>query len=113
MEDCLIIGYDCCPPDATTLCVMRKDGDKIIVLNEIQGDAAFGIYHYLTGGAEMKNAKDVPMKVVCDGYDESDYVHCPRCNAHIGSNDIVYDDFYYRDWKPMHCQECGQAMIWK
>lgn len=111
MEDCLIIGYDSCPPDATTLCVMRKDGDKIIVLNEIQGDAAFGIYHYLTGGAELVNQKDVPMKVISYSDDESDHVYCPRCHECIGSNDIVYEDFYCRGFAPMYCQECGQAMI--
>lgn len=57
--------------------------------------------------------KQTPKKVVCDGNDESDYVYCPCCHEPIGSNEFVYDDFYYRNWKPMHCQECGQAMIWK
>lgn len=54
-----------------------------------------------------------PKKVVLDGDDESDYVYCPCCNACIGSNEFVWEDFYYREWRPMHCQECGQAMIWK
>ena len=54
-----------------------------------------------------------PKKVVCEGDDESDYVYCPCCNACIGSNEFVWEDFYYREWRPMHCQECGQAMIWK
>lgn len=57
--------------------------------------------------------KQTPKKVVCDGDDESDWVYCPCCHEPIGSNEFVYDDFYYRNWKPMHCQECGQAMIWK
>lgn len=112
ISDTLMIFYDSCPPDAPTLCVAKEAEKGFFVLNKIQGDEAFGIYHYLTGGAELKNSKDIPMKVVCDGDDESDYVHCPRCNAHIGSNEIVFDDFYYRGWTPMHCQECGQAMIW-
>lgn len=55
----------------------------------------------------------IPKKVICEGDDESDYVYCPCCHTPIGSNDFVYDDFYYRNWRPMHCQECGQAMIWK
>ena len=38
--------------------------------------------------------KQIPKKVICEGDDES-------------------EDFYYRGWKPMYCQECGQAMIWK
>lgn len=54
-----------------------------------------------------------PKKVVCEGDDESDYVYCPCCNACIGSNEFVWEDFYYREYRPMHCQECGQAMIWK
>lgn len=57
--------------------------------------------------------KQIPKKVILDGDDESDYVYCPCCNACIGSNEFVWEDFYYREWRPMHCQECGQAMIWK
>lgn len=57
--------------------------------------------------------KQIPKKVVCEGDDESDYVYCPCCNACIGSNEFVWEDFYYREYRPMHCQECGQAMIWK
>ena len=57
--------------------------------------------------------KQVPKKVICDGDDESDYVYCPNCKTIIGSNEFVWEDFYYREWKTMHCQECGQAMIWK
>lgn len=55
--------------------------------------------------------KQIPKKVIRDGDDESDHVYCPCCHECIGSNDIVYDDFYYRCFAPMHCQECGQAMI--
>jgi hypothetical protein len=57
--------------------------------------------------------KQTPKKVVCDGDDESDHVYCPCCHECIGSNEIIWEDFYYRDWKPAHCPECGQAMIWK
>lgn len=57
--------------------------------------------------------KQIPKKVVCDGDDESDYVYCPCCNEIIGSNEFVWGYFYDRDWKPVYCQECGQAMIWK
>lgn len=67
---------------------------------------------------DMKNVinaldKQIPKKVVFDGDDESDYVYCPCCNECIGSNEMVWEDFYYRDWKPIYCRECGQAMIWK
>lgn len=56
--------------------------------------------------------KQIPKKVVCEGDDEGDSVYCPCCNVCIGSKEFVWEDFYYRDWKPMHCQECGQAMVW-
>lgn len=113
MNDTLMIFYDNCPPDAPTLCVAKESDKGFFVLNKIQGDAAFGIYHYLTNGAELKSAKDIPMKVVSYSDDESDHVYCPRCHECIGSNDIVYEDFYCRGFAPMYCQECGQAMILK
>lgn len=113
MGDRLIIAYDNCTPDVTTLTVARADKYDMTILNKIQGDAAFGIYHYLTGGAELKSVKEIPKKVVRDGDDESDHVYCPNCHECIGSNELVWEDFYTRNWKPMHCVECGQAMIWK
>ena len=57
--------------------------------------------------------KQMPKKVVSYSDDESDYVYCPCCNVIVGSNEFVWEDFYYREWRPMHCQECGQAMVWK
>lgn len=113
MSDYLVVSYDNFCPDVPTLIVARKDGSEYDVLNKFQGDAAIGLYHFLTGVAELKNAKDIPMKVVCEGDDESDYVYCPNCHEIIGPNDYVYDSFWDRRWKPVHCQECGQAMIWK
>lgn len=113
MNDSLIITYDNCPPDVPTLIVARKDKYDMTILNKIQGDAAFGIYHYLTGGADLKSVKEIPMKVICDGDDESDSVYCPYCHEYIGSNDFVWEDFYDRGWTPMYCRECGQAMVWK
>lgn len=53
----LIVTYDCCPPDAPTLCIARKEKEKVRVLNTIQGDQAFGMYCYLTGYAELKEKK--------------------------------------------------------
>lgn len=113
MEDKLIIAYDNCPPDVPTLIVARTNKCDMTILKTIQGDEAFGVYCYLTDGADLINEKDIPKKVVCDGDDESDYVYCPRCNECIGSNEFVWEDFYHREWKPIYCQECGQAMIWK
>ena len=57
--------------------------------------------------------KRTPKMVIRDSDDESDYVYCPCCHECIGSNELVWDNFYCRDFKPMYCQECGQAMIWK
>lgn len=55
--------------------------------------------------------KQIPKKVVSYSYDESDHVYCPCCHECIGSNDMIYEDFYCRGFAPMYCQECGQAMI--
>ena len=57
--------------------------------------------------------KQIPMEVIKDGDDESDDVCCPRCHAHLGSNEMVWEDFYDRGGAPMHCQECGQSMVWE
>lgn len=54
MEDCLVITYDCCSSDAATLCVARKEKDKVKVLNTIQGDEALYGYAWLTGLAMFK-----------------------------------------------------------
>ena len=48
-EDNLIVTYDCCAPDVPTLCVARREGNKVKVLNTIQGDKAFEVYKYLIG----------------------------------------------------------------
>lgn len=56
--------------------------------------------------------KQIAKKVVIYSDDESADVYCPNCNKCIGHNEMVYDDFYYRGWIPMYCQECGQAIIW-
>lgn len=42
--------------------------------------------------------KQIPRKVIF-GYDEQDYVCCPRCKSEIASMD---DCYYY------HCPECGE-----
>ena len=113
MEDSLIISYDSCPPDVPTLIVAKKIGQDFSVLNKIQGDAAFGIYCYLTGGAELKSTKEIPKKVVCDGDDESDYVYCPSCNEILGTNELVYDDFCDNYYEPIYCRKCGQCLTWE
>lgn len=48
-EDALIVTYDSSPSDVPTLCIARKEKNRLRVLNTIQGNAAFGIYEYLKG----------------------------------------------------------------
>ena len=112
-SDRLFVAVDFCDYDTNVLLVGRKNGDIIEIINQFTGDKASGVYHLLTGGAELINIKEVPTNVLCDGNDEQDLAYCPHCHECIGSNECVWEDFYYRDWKPMHCTECGQAMIWK
>lgn len=113
MEDRLIIAYDNCPPDVPTLMVARADKYDMTILKKIQGDEAFGIYCYLTDGAELKSVRDFPKKVVCEGDDESDYVYCPCCNEILGTNESVYDDFCDNYYEHIYCHKCGQCLTWE
>ena len=53
-EDSLIVTYDCYSSDVATLCIAKKEGDKLRILNIIQGDEALLGYAWLTGNAELK-----------------------------------------------------------
>ena len=57
-EDNLIVSYDCCPPDAATLCIARKEEGKIKVLHTIHGDEALYTYALLTGNVEWKDLNE-------------------------------------------------------
>ena len=57
--------------------------------------------------------KQIPNAVVKDGDDNMDYIYCPRCDECIGSNEMVWEDFYHNSWHPMYCQCCGQTIIWE
>jgi hypothetical protein len=57
--------------------------------------------------------KQIPKKVVCEGDDENDWVHCPCCDEILGINESVYDAFYDNDWKSIYCHKCGQSLTWK
>lgn len=110
MNDSLIISYDNCPPDFSTLIVARKDKYDMTILNKFQGDEAFGIYHYLTGGAELKSARDIPMEhhhtIVgeCSGGEKIRTSICPNC---LGCILTVEEEF------PRFCTWCGQAIDWE
>ena len=56
--------------------------------------------------------KQIPMNVVCDGNDESDWVHCTRCNEILGINESVYDAFCDNNYEPIYCHKCGQSLTW-
>ena len=77
-----------------------------------QLDSVRDNYRYLWDKYCELLGKNTPKKVVRYSDDESDHVYCPCCNECVGSNENVYDDFCYRGWATMYCQECGQAMVW-
>lgn len=114
VEDKLIISYDNCPPDVPTLIVARKDKYDATMLNKFQGDEAFGIYTYLTGGADLKSAREIPKKPIHihEEYPEHLWKQneepcvvykdiCPTCGKELG-----------RWLRGNYCYECGQALDW-
>lgn len=96
-DNCLIVTYDFCPPDVPTLCIAKKDGDKVKVLNTIQGDAAFGMYEYLKGNAYLLN-KQGKWKLNKDGSGT-----CDQCGR------IQKDVWDYDNWQN-YCGHCGAEM---
>lgn len=109
MEDRLSIAYDNCPPDVPTLMVARRGKYDMTVLRKIQGDEAFGVYHYLTNGADLKSAREIPMEhhhtIVgeCSGGEKIRTSICPNC---LGCILTVAEEF------PKFCTWCGQAIDW-
>ena len=109
MEDKLVIAYDNCPPDVPTLIVARVDRCDMTMLRKVQGDEAFGVYHYLTDGAELKSAREIPMEhhhtIVreCSGGERIRTSICPNC---LGCIMTVEEEF------PRFCAWCGQAIDW-
>ena len=55
--------------------------------------------------------KQIPKKVVSEGNDESDWVHCPCCDEILGVNEGVFNAFWDNNWKPIYCHKCGQSLI--
>lgn len=107
MEDELIITYDNYPPDVSTLIVARKDKYDMTMLKKIQGDEAFGVYHYLTNGADLKSIREIPMQhhhtKVFEIHDKVRISVCPNCLGMIVTN---AEEF------PKFCTWCGQAIDW-
>lgn len=109
MNDKLIIAYDNYLSDVPTLIVARKDKHDMTILKQVQGNEAFGIYHYLTGGADLKSTREIPMEhhhtVVnkCSGGEKVRTSICPNC---LGCIMTVEEEF------PRFCTWCGQAIKW-
>lgn len=85
-EDNLIVTYDCCSPDAPTLCIARKEGNKVRILNTIQGEEAFGMYHYLTGDAYLIG-KEIIRCRDCD-VPHNKWTGCPKLNGLVTPPDF-------------------------
>lgn len=85
-DDCLIVTYDYCHSDVPTLCVARREKNGIRVLNTIQGDIAFGMYHYLTGGADLVG-KEIIRCRDCD-VPHNKWTGCPKLNGLVTPPDF-------------------------
>lgn len=48
-DDILIVNYDSYPPDIPVLCIARREGDNLRMLNVVQGDEALDLYRKLIG----------------------------------------------------------------
>lgn len=85
-DNCLIVTYDCCPPDVPTLCIAKKDGDKVKVLNTIQGDVAFRMYEYLKGNAYLMDEKIIRCRD-CN-VPHNKWTGCPKLNGLVTPPDF-------------------------
>lgn len=55
--------------------------------------------------------KQIAKAVIAEGDDESDFVHCPRCNEILGINEYAYESFEDEN-NPPYCYKCGQKLKW-
>ena len=138
MEDKLIISYDDCPPDVPTLIVARKDKYDVTMMKKLLGDEAFGVYTYLTGGADLKSVREIPKKPINIHEEHSEHLwqrdkngkidvwafeegycngpvctrcwhsECVHCNEEW-ETDPVCDCVVDKDI----CPVCGSELIWK
>lgn len=102
MEDRLIIAYDNCPLDVPVLMVARSSKCDMTILNEFQGDMATGVYHLLTGGAELMQ-KHGHWYTLTECANAGTY--CSVCNKK------VYKEHYANvKEKSRFCPNCGAIM---
>ena len=77
--DCLFVGYDH-SSDGSVLTIAREENERVRVLNTIQGDNAFVIYHLLVGNGIIKEKemfKEIMLKNILNLY------HKPQINLLI------------------------------
>lgn len=100
MEDCLIVTYDCCSSDVVTLCVARREKDKVRVLNTIQGDEALYAYAWLTGFATLKNRTKQNKKK------RKYYRKCGICGERLEQSEMIRTNDSPNGWL---CFDCYNA----
>ena len=98
IEDCLIVAYDCCSSDTPTLSVVRKEGDKVRVVNTIQGDEAFGMYCYLTGNATLVRRTTKRKKK------RKYYRRCGVCGERYEQSEMLRTDDSPNGWVCWDCR---------
>lgn len=98
-EDSFIVTYDCCSPDAPTLCVARKERNKVKVLNTIQGDEALYGYAWLTGFATMKERTKQKKK-------RKYYRKCGVCGERYEQSEMLRTNNSPNGWL---CFDCHNA----
>lgn len=57
--------------------------------------------------------KHIPKQIICEGNDESDWVHCPCCDEILGVNEGVWTAFCENNWESLYCPKCGQSLCWE
>jgi hypothetical protein len=102
IDDCLIVAYDHYSSDIPTLSVVKKERDKIKVVNTIQGYAATNMYDHLTRG--MGSIFDKSARKPIGDLNSVPHYRCPSC---FGAVVMCDKDPHY----PC-CQWCGQKLDW-
>lgn len=99
MEDNLIVTYDCYSPDVATLCVAKRIGEKIKILNVIQGENASHIYRLLTGNTKLENQVKQKKK-------RKYYRKCGICGERYEQSEMVRTNQSPNGWL---CFECHNS----
>lgn len=99
MEDDLIVTYDCCSHDAPTLCIARKEKDRVRVLNTIHGDEALAGYAWLTGFATLKKQTKQKKK-------RKYYRKCGICGERFEQSEMIRTNNSPNGWL---CFDCHNA----